>query len=77
MVSQQWILHLHPYLARNALECESIDRIRNHKLHQTEKPQIIKTIAGGCDGIKNVYKCLISSYNDLLLEVINGCRIDE
>jgi hypothetical protein len=77
MVSQQWISRLHPYLARNALECESIDCIRNHELHQTEKPQIIETIAGGCDRIKNVYKCLISSYNDLLLEVINGCCIDE
>jgi hypothetical protein len=77
MVSQQWISRLHPYLARNALERKSIDRIWNHELRQTEKPQIIETIAGGCDGIKNVYKCLISSYNDLLLEVINGCCIDE
>jgi hypothetical protein len=76
-VSQQWISRLYPYLARNALERESIGHIRNHELRQIEKPQIIETIAAGFDGIENVYKCLVGNYNDILLEVINGSRIDE
>jgi hypothetical protein len=66
------ISRLRPYFARNAREREGISRIQHYELSQMEKPEIIKTIACGYEGIENVYKCLVSSHNDLLLEVING-----
>jgi hypothetical protein len=71
------ISRLRPYFARNAREREGISRIQHYELSQTEKPEIIETIARGYEGIENMYKCLVSSHNDLLLEVINGRRTDE
>jgi hypothetical protein len=71
------ISRLRPYFARNAREREGITRIQHYELSQMEKPEIIETIACGYEGIENVYKCLVSSHNDLLLEVINGRRTDE
>jgi hypothetical protein len=71
------ISRLRPYFARNAREREGISRIQHDELSQTEKPEIIETIACGYEGIENVYKCLVSRHNDLLLDVINGRRTDE
>jgi hypothetical protein len=71
------ISRLRPYFARNARERECISRIQHDELSQTEKPGIIETIACCYEGIENVYKCLVSRHNNLLLDIINGRRTDE